>query len=282
MEHKPIRVINGTMEPFQPFWKVIDAANSESGEAEVEFYGPISEYSWQGDEITPEKFKNDLHTAGKGGPVRVKIDSTGGEIFAANAIRAILQDYPGKVTADIVGVAASAATIVITGADKVVMREGAIFMVHNPSCLEYGYASDLRKTAEVLDTIKEGILNVYVSKTGKSREELSALMDSETWMAADEAKELGFVDEVISGKKDKSLSSLRIPANMAAGYMNCLAMYDPLPANVTEIIQKSVGNAENEPTIESNVQPEAPTSEPPVDANAQEAKRLSDYLDIFG
>jgi ATP-dependent protease ClpP protease subunit len=275
MKNQPLHVIQGVMKPYEAFWNVVNKANSESGETEIELFGPISEYLWIGDEITPKKFKNDLYENGAGGPVRIKVNSPGGEVVAANVIRSILQDYPGRVTADIVGMAASAATIVITGADQVIMREGALFMTHNPTLVAMGYATDLRKAADLLDEVKEGILNVYVSKTAKDRSILSDLMDKETWLSASEAKDYGFVDEVISGK---SVKNLRIPANFVPGFKACLDSYTPLPVNVMNLM-KSI-SVENE-ALSTNVPPVEQTSELPVDANALEIKRLGDFLDIF-
>lgn len=181
------------------FWRIVDAAGTQSGEAEVEFFGPISETSWLGDEITPREFKDELYAAGKGGPVTIKVNSPGGEVFAAATIRGILQDYPGKVTADILGLAASAATVVVSGAKMVRMRSTAMFMVHDPSTIAWGTIAEMEKIVEMLKQVKESIINGYQEKTGKGREELAEMMSAETWMTAEQAKAAGFVDEIVSG-----------------------------------------------------------------------------------
>jgi ATP-dependent Clp protease, protease subunit len=196
---KPIRVIEGNAKPFEPFWTFRNAADGESGETELEFNGPISEFSWLGDEITPKKFKDDLYKFGAGGPVTVLMNSEGGEVFAASAIRSTLQEYPGKVTVDIIGLAASAATIVMTGADHVRIRESAWMMIHDPSTIAWGNIDDFKAVIDVLKTIKDGIVDSYETKTKIAKDKLSKMMSDVTWMTARQAVDLGFADEVVTG-----------------------------------------------------------------------------------
>jgi ATP-dependent Clp protease, protease subunit len=231
MSKQHVRVIEGSAQPGEAFWRMIDAAESKSGEAEVEFFGPISEFSWFGDEITPKAFKDELYAVGKSKPVTIKVNSPGGEVFAANAIRAILQDYPARVTADIIGLAASAATIVVGGATVIKMRDTAMFMVHDPSTIAWGTIDEMQQVVDILKTIKETILNGYEARTGLKREQLSQLMTDETWMTAQQAKEFGFVDEVISGEKPKAM-----PKNLRAVFVNCLNNYANPPENVVEMV----------------------------------------------
>lgn len=209
------------------FWRIMDAAKTESGETEVEFFGPISESSWLGDEVTPKQFKEELYAAGKGQPVTVKVNSPGGEVFAAAAIRAILQDYPGKVTADIVGLAASAATVVVSGADHVRMRDTALFMIHDPSTIAWGTIAEMERVVDLLKQVKETIINGYQSKTGKEREELAEMMSAETWMTAEAAKEAGFVDEIVREGKP-----VKLPKGVRAAFYNCIAGYRNMPEMV--------------------------------------------------
>jgi ATP-dependent Clp protease protease subunit len=243
----PIRVIQGTAKPHEPFWNFRNAAESESGEVELEFFGPISEYAWWGDEVTPAAFKNELNQKGAGKPVTVLVNSSGGEVIAASVIRSILQEYSGAVTADIVGLAASAATIVVTGADRIRMRESALFMIHDPSGLAYGNIDEIKTFLDILKTVKDTIVDTYQTKTGLDRDKLAKLMTDETWMTAREAKELGFIDEVVSG-------SLKKPSamNMSAGFINCLSNYMHVPealnTQISALVQQS--NVQSEPPEE--------------------------------
>jgi ATP-dependent Clp protease, protease subunit len=226
----PVRIIEGDAKPYEAFWRFVDAAKSESGETEIEFFGPISEYSWYGDEITPKLFKDELSSKGKGGPVTIKVHSPGGEVFAATAIRSILQDYPGKVTADIIGIAASAATVVVTGADLVKMRDTAMFMIHDPSTIAWGTLDEMRQVVTVLEQAKETIVTAYEKKTGMKRDDLAQLMTSETWMTAEQAKSYGFVDEIVTGEKAKA----KAPKNMRAAFLNCLKSYENAPKDLQD------------------------------------------------
>lgn len=296
---KAMRVIEGNLQPGEAFWNIRNAAESESGETEVEFFGPISEYSWWGDEVTPKTFKDALWAAGNGGPVRVKVNSPGGEVFAASAIRSILQDYPGRVTADIIGLAASAATVVVTGADRVVMRDTAMFMIHDPATVAWGTIEEFEQVLAVLKSVKEATLNAYAGKTGKERKELAKLMRDETWMTAQQALEMGFVDEVIS-----SVAKAGQPSNkLRAGFLNCLSGYANVPEGVTALLEEE---AEAAPAAdETNVTEEAADSSEAAEADAEtaeeqpegeagdsmesgdaapvdEAERLRTYLSIFG
>ncbi len=228
---KPIRVIEGTAQPHEPFWRFRDQAESESGDVELEFFGPISEYSWWGDEITPAAFKEELERKGKGQDVTVLVNSPGGDVVAASVIRTYLQEYAGKITADIVGLAASAATVMVTGADHVRMRESALFMVHDPWCIAMGNVEELKTVIDMLKTVKDSIVDTYETKTGLERDKLAKLMSDETWMTAREAENLGFIDEVVTGSIKKA-QAMAIPA----GFANCLNAY----VNVPEALKKSL------------------------------------------
>lgn len=241
---QPIRVSERNLVPGERFWNFRDAAKSESGETEVEFFGPISEESWFGDEVTPLAFKQQLYDAGKGQAITVKVNSPGGDVFAAAAIRSILQDYPGHVTADIVGLAASAATVVVTGADKVRMRDTAMFMIHDPSTIAWGTIDEMKQVVTVLEQVKETILNGYQAKTGKERAELARMMSAETWMTAQQAADFGFVDEVVSeGKK------VKMPKVVRAMFLNCLEDYQNVPEAVSGPLSAFSEEEESEEVI---------------------------------
>ncbi len=244
MTHKPIRVIEGTAKPFEPFWVVRDQAQSESGEVEIELFGPISEYSWWGDEITPALFKKDLFEKGAGKPVTLLVNSPGGEVIAASVIRSILQDYSGKVTADIVGLVASAATVLVTGADVIRMRESALFMIHDPSGIAIGNIDEIKAFLDVLKTVKDGIVDTYETKTKLDRDKLAKMMSDETWMTAREAKDLGFIDEVVENKVKNGSTS-----KMMAGFTNCLSSYRHVPASLMDIVCEPVNQTPVQPEI---------------------------------
>lgn len=220
MAKLPMRVMDGSAKPYEPFWNI---RNDSAGEPELEFYGPISEYSWWGDEITPKIFKEDLYRVGGGGPVTVRMNSGGGEVIAASVIKSILVEYPGKITVLIEGLAASAATVVAMAGDVIRMQESAYFMIHDPSALAYGTIEDLKQLLGYLKTVKDGIVDSYETRTHIEPARLAKMMTDETWMTARDAVELGFIDEVIAGTKPKA--SLK-----NAAFLNCITNYVNVPA----------------------------------------------------
>ena len=110
----------------------------------------------------------------------------------------MLKDYPGKVTVKIDGIAASAASVIAMAGDKTYVSPVSMLMIHNPSTIAMGDHAEMEKAIEMLDEVKESIINAYVLKTGLSRARLSHLMDAETWMNANTAIELGFADGLIT------------------------------------------------------------------------------------
>lgn len=177
------------------FWQV---KNEVNGNSEILLYGPIAgESSWWGDEVTPRTFAEDLESLG-GKDVTVRINSGGGDVFAAHAIHNQLVAYKGRVTVVIDGLAASAATIIAVAGDRIIMPSNALFMIHNPAIglSDYYGADELLKAAEALNTIKGSIVAAYRKRCKVSAEEIAAMMDAETWMGAAECLEKGFVDEI--------------------------------------------------------------------------------------
>lgn len=171
--------------------------------------GPIDEESFWGDEITPQMFRDELN-AGEG-DVTVWINSPGGNVFAAAEIYTMLKDYKGSITVKIDAIAASAASVVAMAGDAVQMSPVAMLMIHDPSTVAMGNTKDMEKAIEVLNEVKESIINAYASKSGLSHARIANLMSNETWMNAKKAVELGFADEILFSKKEDEPDS--DPAN---------------------------------------------------------------------
>lgn len=180
-------------------WK--NTADTETdAERVLELNGTIAEESWFDDDITPAMFKEELFAGS--GPITIWINSPGGDCIAASQIYSMLMDYKGDVTVKIDGIAASAASVVAMAGTKVLMAPTALMMIHNPATIAYGDHTDMAKAIEMLEEVKESIINAYEIKTSLSRSRLSHLMDAETWMNAKKAIELGFADDMLEdGKK---------------------------------------------------------------------------------
>ena len=166
----------------------------------------------------------------------------------------MIRDYPGRVTVQIDGVAASAATVVALAGDTVRIQEGGYFMVHDPLVMFFLASlniEELTRLADSLQAVKDGIMNIYETKTGLSRARLSKMMTDETWMDARKALDFGFIDEIVTIEKKISL-----PENTAM--VNALLNFKNVP-----------------PALLSSAQSK------PEPANAGQTKSLRDYLKIF-
>lgn len=173
--------------------------NSDGGERVLRINGVIAEESWLDDEITPAVFASELNAGS--GPVTIWLNSPGGDVVAAARIYNMLLDYPGKVTVNIDGIAASAASVIAMAASTVAMSPVSMLMIHNPATLAMGDKTELSRALDMLESVKDSIINAYQLKTGLSRAKLSKLMDMETWMDATAAIDLGFADELLTSKR---------------------------------------------------------------------------------
>lgn len=153
-------------------------------------------YKWFGMDATCPKDVNAAISEANGEPLLVEINSGGGDVFAGSEIYTALKAYAGTVEINIVGLAASAASVIAqAGHSKI--SPTALFMVHNVSGAAAGDFHDMQQEAEILQTANKAVAAAYLEKTGKSMEELLGIMDAETWMDAQKAVEYGFVDEVM-------------------------------------------------------------------------------------
>lgn len=177
---------------MKKFWNWL--RNSE-GERTLRLEGPIDEDSVWGDEITPKAFRAELEE--DTGDITVWICSPGGNVFAAAEIYTMLREYPGTVTVKIDSIAASAASVVAMAGDRVLMSPTGMLMIHDPSTIAMGNSEDMRKAIDVLNEVKESIINAYMAKTKLSHARIANLMSNETWMNAKKAVELGFADGIL-------------------------------------------------------------------------------------
>lgn len=180
------------------FWNWVRNENDES--RTLFLNGEISDETWYGDEVTPKMFKEELQD-GKG-DITVWINSPGGDVFAAAQIYNMLMDYKGNVTVKIDGLAASAASVIAMAGTEVQMSPVAMMMIHNPATIAIGDSSEMKKAIDMLDEVKESIMNAYEIKTGLSRSRISHLMDAESWFNAKKAVELGFADKLLFSKEE--------------------------------------------------------------------------------
>lgn len=181
------------------FWNWIK--NDVDGEERtLVLNGEISDETWYGDEVTPALFAKELN-AGSGN-ITVWINSPGGDVFAAAQIYNMLMEYKGDVTVKVDALAASAASVIAMAGTTVLMSPLSLMMIHNPITVAIGDSKEMQKAGEMLNEVKESIMNAYEIKTGMDRKKISHLMDAESWFNAKKAVELGFADGILHGKED--------------------------------------------------------------------------------
>lgn len=145
------------------------------------------------------------------GDIEININSNGGDVAGGLAIANAIKAYrKGKKTCNVIGVAASMASVIACAGDELTMGQGAFLMVHNPWTVTMGNAEELRKDADTLDKMRDSILSFYLSKAyGKSADDLKALMDAETWLTADDARAAGFLVDDYAGEFKAAASLTR-------------------------------------------------------------------------
>lgn len=184
------------------FWEIKNLSDSE---AELILYGQIAGERpwWDGDRdldiIVPTEFIEDMRLLSTKNKIIIRLNSPGGDVFAAHAIYTQLKTTKAKKEVIVDGVAASAATIIMMAGDVVKAPSNALIMIHNPAVYAYDYMteSDLVQLTEAVRTVKDSIIEAYMQKATITKDELSDLMDQTKWMTGSEAKEIGFVDKVL-------------------------------------------------------------------------------------
>jgi ATP-dependent protease ClpP protease subunit len=194
---------------------------------EISLYEPI-------EGITAKRIRDALQVAK--GPVTVAINSGGGNVTDGMAIFNALRGYKGHTVARIDGIAASMATIVALGANRVAMADNGWWMVHNPWSITAGEADDLRRQADVMEQMGKTMIGTYAAKSGLPEADIKAMMDAETWLTAAEAKEKGFVDEIYPAEGQMFA--------MAPGCNSLVAKFTRTPEQLREAM-KTTSQPEN-------------------------------------
>jgi len=200
--------------------------------AEISIYDEIGLWG-----VTAMQFIADLKAI-DAQQIRLFINSPGGSVFDALAMYNALRQHPAEIEVVVMGVAASAASIVAMAGNKIVMPENAFMMIHNPLNMAYGNADELREMADVLDKIAASLIATYAARTGLPDEEIKTLLDAETWLSAAEAVEKGFADELQPALKVAACyDAARLPDNVQAAIIEPPAAPIIEPPTDTVVIQ---------------------------------------------
>ncbi|WKT75585.1 head maturation protease, ClpP-related [Lysinibacillus fusiformis] len=175
--------------------------NEETKTSEITIYGVIGT-SWWNDSFSASDIDQAIKEAGTN-DIIINLNSPGGDAFDGISIFNRLKRHEGKVTIHVDGWACSAASIIAMAADELIMELGSMFMIHEASNIIWGTKTDMRKEADVLEELEEGIINIYMTKTNLSREDVRAKVDAETWLSANKAVEYGFANKAAGNNSDE-------------------------------------------------------------------------------
>ena len=263
-------------------WYAFKNIAEQSGEVELSLYDEIGAFGIGAKQFIAElKEYKDQH-------IHLRINSPGGEIVEGSAIYNALSRHPGGVTVHIDALAASMASVIAMAGNPVYMADNALLMIHNPLTLAAGEAEDLRKQADLLDTMKSNLIRAYKKKTGMEEKDIAKLMDEETWLDATEAAALGFIDAIEDGiPAAASAKDLRARFdNFAKAKMqNTIVSEAEAPAPAVEPVVEEVPAVESvtdAPVVEE-AKPEAPAAEEPkteisADALVEKLSELTSKL----
>ena len=230
-------------------WYAFKNAPDKNGEVELSLYDEIGSFGIGAKEFIAElKEHKDQH-------IHLRINSPGGEIVEGSAIYNALTRHKGGLTVHIDALAASMASVIAMSGDPVYMSDNALLMIHNPWTLAAGEAKDLRKQADLLDTMKSNLIRAYQKKSGMDEKAIAKLMDEETWLDAVEAVALGFVDAIEDG----------IPAAASAKEMR--ARFD------------NFAKAKMQNTVISEAEVSAPAADPVVEETPVAAETVEAVTD---
>lgn len=207
-------------------------------------------YDWLGFNYTSPKLITNKLLEANGEDINIKINTPGGDVFAASEIYTSLREYKGNVTTDIVGIAASAGSVIAMAGKTTRMSPTAQIMIHNVSSCAKGDYRDMNHMSDILKNANDTIANAYMCKTGMTREKALEIMNNETWLSATKAKELGLIDEIMFSDTNKvNLSQVEQFRNKINNgfYNSCTS----IPRDVIENLIKNLNfssdkNADNE------------------------------------
>lgn len=216
--------------------------NLLNGDAEIDIFGDIG---WG---YSLYQLRQDLFGV-QGDALTINISTYGGDVFEAFAIGGVLEDMKKTVTTVGYGIVASAGTVILLAGDKKKMAANSFFMIHNPTAMAGGEASEMRKTADLLDKIQSQLVDIYVTaieKSGKlidsdreaTAKKVTKWVEDETWFTADEALQYGFIDEITEPVE------FITPTN-AAEFKNKIAAYKKVPAQITNKLSEMENPKEN-------------------------------------
>jgi ATP-dependent protease ClpP protease subunit len=203
----PLSARNFAPRALGPGFVRVSAADDKTGEAEITVYGDIGGW-WDG--VNANDFVRDIEALDAyADTVNVRINSPGGSVFDGIAMYNAIAQLKARTVGHVESLAASIASVVLMGCDERRIGEAANVMVHKPWTIIAGNADDLVKEAGVLNTLENGLVNIYAARTGAKREDIAAWLAAETWLLGQDAVDKGFADVMVPAKgKDGKKAAL--------------------------------------------------------------------------
>jgi ATP-dependent Clp protease protease subunit len=186
----------------------IHAAVDPAEDRTISIYDVIGYDYWSGEGVTAKRIAAALRSMGKG-DVTVNVNSPGGDMFEGLAIYNLLREHPGNVTVKVLGLAASAASVIAMAGDEVQIARAGFFMVHNAWVLVAGNQNDLREVADWLEPFDAAMADIYAARTGEDVKAIRKLLDAESWIGGSDAIERGFADALLPSDQVDSSSNAR-------------------------------------------------------------------------
>jgi ATP-dependent Clp protease protease subunit len=199
------------MESWSP---AIIAAEGEAANNTISIYDTIGFDPWTGDGVTAKRISAALRSIGPKNDVIVNINSPGGDMFEGLAIYNLLRQHEGQIDVRVLGLAASAASIIAMAGDTVQIARAGFLMIHDCWMIAVGNRLDMRQVADMLEPFDEAMAGIYAARTGEKATAMLDLMDAETWIGGESAVEQGFADQLLPADQitEKARSSDRMAA----------------------------------------------------------------------
>jgi ATP-dependent protease ClpP protease subunit len=174
----------------------VRAAANDDADRSISVYDVIGYDYWTGDGVTAKRIAAALRGMGSG-PVVVNINSPGGDMFEGLAIYNLLREHDGEVIVNVIGLAASAASVIAMAGDKVQISRAGFLMIHNAWVMAVGNRNDLAEVAATLKPFDDAMASIYAARTGADQKAMAKLMDAETWIGGQSAIDDGFADSLL-------------------------------------------------------------------------------------
>lgn len=240
-------------------WSENPLAAEADDPSTISIYDVIGQDFWTGAGFTAKRAAAALRSIGPK-DVTVKINSPGGDMFEGLAIYNLLREHPAKVTVEVVGIAASAASVITMAADDIRMGLGTFIMVHNAWGAVIGNRHDFRAAADIFDGFDAAMADIYEARTGMKRPDIVALMDAETYMGAKDAVAKGFADTVAEGRQEPAARAEIVPGVAAKRRLDAILSQQGVPRSERRrLLREATGtrDAADDATHDAGLDPAA-------------------------